>query len=60
MANDNLASLAARMMHSVFGNYARIPPLAPTQAPLAYLSCKRDPLHVAGFYRKLSRCGTRS
>lgn len=58
MANDNLALLAARMMESLFGSHARIPPLAPVQPPFALFSCKRDPLHVAGFYRKLSRCAS--
>ena len=56
MASDNLARLAARMLESVFGNHMRIPPLAPVQAPSAFVSCTRDPLLVAGFYRKLTRC----
>lgn len=56
MASDNLAQLAARMMESVFGNHMRIPALAPAQAPSAFVSCTRDPLLVAGFYRKLARC----
>ena len=55
MASDNLAQLAARMMESIFGNHIRIPPLAPAQAPSAFVSCTRDPLFVAGFYRKLTR-----
>ena len=56
MASDNLAQLAARMIESVFGNHIRIPPLAPAQAPYVFVSCTRDPLFVAGFYRKLTRC----
>ena len=55
MASDNLAQLAARMMESIFGNHSRIPPLAPGQAPFAFVSCTRDPLLVAGRYRKLTR-----
>ena len=55
MATDNLAQLAAKMLESVFGNNVRIPPLAPAQAPYAFVSCARDPVYVAGFYRKLTR-----
>lgn len=56
MATENLAHLAAKMMVSVFATHIRVPPLAPAQAPFAFVSCARDPLHVAGFYRKLTRC----
>ena len=55
MANENLAQLAAKMVESHFNTHARIPPLAPAQAPYAFFSCLRDPQYIAGFYRKLSR-----
>ena len=55
MANENLAQLAAKMVESHFNTHARIPPLAPAQAPYAFFSCLRSPQYIAGFYRKLSR-----
>jgi len=55
MATDNVAQMTAKMVESVFGNHIRIPPLAPIEAPSALVSCTRDPLFVAGFYRKLTR-----
>ena len=55
MANENLAQLAAKMVESHFNTHARIPPLAPAQAPYAFFSCLRNPQYIAGFYRKLSR-----
>ena len=55
MANENLAQLAAKMVESHFNTHARIPPLAPAQAPYAFFSCLRNLQYIAGFYRKLSR-----